>query len=80
MMTSAHAIERAEHALRTGQPNLAMTYMRRARVLIQQEKQARYFGKLDRAVARIDAVMDDVAQAMADLVARITDNLARVPR
>lgn len=36
-MTSAHAIERAEHALRTGQSNLACIYMRRASVLVADD-------------------------------------------
>ena len=39
-MTAARAIERAEHALRTGQPNLACTYMRRASVLVAQDREA----------------------------------------
>lgn len=39
-MTAAHAIERAEHALRTGQPNLAVIYMRRAMVLVAQDREA----------------------------------------
>lgn len=39
-MTAAHAIERAEHALRTGQPNLACIYMRRASVLVAEDHAA----------------------------------------
>jgi hypothetical protein len=39
-LTAARAIERAEHALRTGQPNLASIYMRRASVLVAEDHAA----------------------------------------
>ncbi|WP_102157675.1 hypothetical protein [Zhihengliuella halotolerans] len=42
LTTTRGRIERAERALRTGQPELAMTYMRAARNQIRDDKVARF--------------------------------------
>jgi len=39
-MTPDHYIEKAKHAMLTGQPNLAMLYMKRGMVILDQRRRA----------------------------------------
>lgn len=77
-MNAAHAIERAEHALRTGQPNLAITYMRRAAVLVAQEREAARRAILRARLARaspaerIGIAAEEIAAAFKPFVDFIT--------
>lgn len=71
-MDSRNLIQKAERALRTGQPNLAALYMKRARQQLAQEvaEQRRQRAKLGLtqliAVAVLDAV--DVARPFLNLI------------
>lgn len=71
-MDSRDLLQKAERALRTGQPNLATLYMKRARQRIAQEvaRQRRQRAKLSflqaLLVARLDAI--DVAKPFIEFL------------
>ncbi|MBG6083278.1 hypothetical protein [Zhihengliuella flava] len=73
-------IERAEHALRTGQPQLAMTYMQAASDQITEERrqrQARAFEKFAEAVCDIFEALGGMLREWADLLATNPPKLGR---
>lgn len=79
-MTPAALLDRAEHAIRTGQPMLAMTYLRRAEELLD-ERAAEYtrwrirhvFGSLGRAMQQLPRAFEEAGRHMAQMITGFND-------
>lgn len=74
MQDARHFIERAEHALRTNQPNLATLYMSRAREENQRERQVAALQILGRIVG---AEINRIADAIKPAVKNFIDQMAK---
>lgn len=86
-MTPEKAIERAIHALQTGQPNLATTYMRRADQLLveireERERQMResmtFLEVFEKALGEVAEVVQSVADELVRGFSDFRSNLGLV--
>lgn len=75
-MTPEKAIERAIHALQTGQPNLATTYMRRADQLLveireERERQMRESMTFQEVFEELCGSVNEAMQDMVDVATSV---------
>lgn len=84
-MTPGQLLNKAEHAILTGQPNLAMIYLRRAEEILDQRAAAHMRWKLGHAVAGLGRALqalprhfEDAARAIGKMIGGYNDYYDRV--
>ena len=65
-MTPDHYIEKAKHAMLTGQPNLAMLYMRRGMVILDQRRREHLMGSIEGRFILLGEDINELGKVFVD--------------
>jgi recombinational DNA repair ATPase RecF len=65
-MTPDHYIEKAKHAMLTGQPNLAMLYMKRGMVILDQRRRAHLMKTWDGQLILFGEAMNELGRVFVE--------------